>query len=97
MPSPKPVANIRRPPLESKPRDVNRFVSAEADVQTSEHPNVSASARPASVVRRRDGRTRRRMTVYLPPDLARKLELHCVTQNRELSEAVTEAVTQLLG
>ena len=64
MPSPKPVVSIRRPALEPSVSEVNRFVVA--DAQTSGRPDASGSNVP-SIVQRRDGRVRRRMTVYLPP------------------------------
>ena len=50
-----------------------------------------------SVVARVDGRTLRRMTVYLPDDLARKLAVYSAREDREMSDVVTEAVQKLLG
>lgn len=55
-------------------------------------------ARPASksLVERRDGRALRRMTVYLPDDLARELAVYCAREDLDLSAAVTESVRRLL-
>jgi hypothetical protein len=47
-------------------------------------------------VKRKDGRTRRRTTVYFPPDLATRLAVHCAREGVELSDAVTAAVDAYL-
>lgn len=59
---------------------------------------IDAVARPASksLVERRDGRALRRMTVYLPDDLARALAVYCAREDLDLSTAVTESVRRLL-
>lgn len=51
---------------------------------------------PKSVVARSDGRTLRRMTVYLPDELARRLAVHCAREDLELSAFVSEAVQRRL-
>jgi hypothetical protein len=89
---------------------VNVQTSERSDVQTS-HPMTEASpaqraakARPAnrkgaprSVVARSDGRTLRRMTVYLPEELARKLAIYCAREDEEMSAVVSEAVRRHLA
>ena len=72
-------------------------MSALAD--TSSPAQRAAKARPAnrkgaprSVVARSDGRTLRRMTVYLPEELARKLAIYCAREDEEMSAVVSEAV-----
>ena len=62
---------------------------AEAPAPEAPAPRKSASK---SVIARHDGRTLRRMTLYLPDDLARKLAVYCARKDREMSAAVTEAV-----
>ena len=48
------------------------------------------------IVKRQDGRERRRMTVYFPPELARQLSIYCAVEGRQLSDVVTEAVVAFL-
>ena len=106
MASRKPVVSIRRPPA-SKPDPiaVDQFVNGQKslDVQVSGGSDVPASGSSdvqvsgLGIVQRRDGRVRRRMTVYLPPDLAKKLKIHAVIEDREISDVVAEAVEKLLG
>lgn len=97
MSSRKPVVAIRRPPL-SKPDPiaVDQFVTGKEslDVQTSGSSDVQTSG--LGIVQRRDGRVRRRMTVYLPPDLAKKLKIYAVSEDREISDVVAEAVEKML-
>ena len=60
---------------------------------------VTAPAPPAGargVLARKDGRELRRMTLYLPSDLARRLAVHCATHDLEMSEVVTAAVRRHL-
>jgi len=44
------------------------------------------------VIVRKDGRQRRRTTVYFEPALAKKLKVYCAAEGRELSVVVSEAV-----
>ncbi len=100
MPSPKPAVSIRRPPPTPAPADVERFVQGDrpANVQPLKRPDVQTSepAKGPGLVKRKDGRTRRRTTVYFPPELGKRLAVHCVNEGIELSEAVTAAVTAYL-
>lgn len=52
---------------------------------------------PRAVVRRRGGRLRRRRTIYLPPDLDRRLATFCASNGRETSETIAEAVAVFLA
>ena len=54
-------------------------------------------ARRTQVLSRKDGRTLRRMTLYLPVDLARKLAVFCAEQDTDMSTVVTEALRKQLG
>ncbi len=38
-----------------------------------------------------------RITIYLPPELERKVRIHCAAERRSLSNAATEAFTQWLA
>jgi hypothetical protein len=53
-------------------------------------------ARTAAHVSRKDGRTLKRMTLYLPIDLARRLAIHCAERDIDMSTVVTEAVRRHL-
>lgn len=73
------------------PKPPNAQTSKRSGAQRSKRPDVQTS-RPKSIVTRTDGRELRRMTVYLPPDLAKRLAVRCVEMDREMSDAVAEAV-----
>ena len=96
----KPAIAIRRPPEAPHPVDVERFVSGgtPSNLQQPKHLDAQTSGTPPGpgIVKRQDGRLRRRMTVYLPPELAKALSIHCATEGLELSHVVTEAVASLL-
>src|SRR5216110_1749995 len=77
-----PAVALRPPPAPVDPRAADRFV--DAGTQTSERRNIQPPKRsrtaarrgpPRGLVARRDGRTLKRMTVYLPADLAKRLAL----------------------
>lgn len=84
--------------LPSEPSDVSTS-AAPAPVKAARKPRAAKPRKPVSksVVARVDGRTLRRMTVYLPDDLARKLAVYSAREDREISAVVTEAVQKLLG
>lgn len=85
----KPKVSIRRPKARpraakaQKPAAVDRFVAT-----------GDASGRPKdpAIVALKTKPSRRRTTVYFPPELARRLKIHAVTQGVEISEVVTAAV-----
>ncbi len=54
------------------------------------------AARSPSIVERKDGRHLRRMTVYLPPDMHKRLALYCVENERDMSDVIREALLQHL-
>lgn len=58
---------------------------------------AQASPRRNQVLARKDGRTLRRMTLYLPVELARRLAVHCAETDTDMSNVVTEAVRKHLG
>lgn len=60
------------------------------EVQTSERSS-------GRTLTRRDGRELRRLTLYLPADLARRLAVHAAEADRDMSEVVTEALADYLG
>lgn len=96
-----------------KAEEFVRKAEAHEDVRASERPDVEASNNPPpraapakgkpgrklpkSLVARSDGRTLRRMTLYLPDDLARRLAVHCAREDQEMSAVVSEAVRRHLA
>jgi hypothetical protein len=66
----------------------------ELDVQA---PSPTSDETARSLVARRNGRVRRRMTVYLPPELAQQLAVHCTIKNVEISNVVADAVAAYFG
>jgi hypothetical protein len=52
--------------------------------------------RTAAHVSRKDGRTLKRMTLYLPLELARRLAVHCAEREMDMSTVVSEAVRRHL-
>jgi hypothetical protein len=59
--------------------------------------DASSGGRRSPLLARKDGRTLRRMTLYLPADLARRLAVHCAERDVDMSAVVTDAVRRLLG
>lgn len=93
------------------PERLNAQTSKGSDVRTFQRPNAQAPGQPRlptvpeepkarplprGVVARSDGRTLRRMTLYLPDELARRLAVHCARESHELSAFVSEAVRRRL-
>lgn len=52
---------------------------------------------PPSIVVRKDGRRLRRMTVYLPPGMHKRIALHCVEAERDMSDVIAEVLTPRFG
>ena len=64
----------------------------------AETPRVAPSGAVADeVIARPDGRSYREVTLYLPADLARKLTLHCMETNRDVSHVLADLVTKHLA
>lgn len=75
------------------------------DVQTPERLSVQTSVEPARtqespskslVYRKRTDDHRRRMTVYLPEDLSRRLRLYAAERDQDYSVVLAEALEALL-
>ncbi len=96
MARPKPKFSVRKPPSETgEAGNAEAFVAAaeppveRSDARTSGRRNVKTAR---SVVARKDGRTLRRMTIYLPVESAKRLAVHCAENNVDISEVVAELV-----
>ena len=92
------------PPYAVIPHAVSRPVQGRPDVPVAERPDVQRavslvppSAVPRGVLARKDGRELRRMTLYLPSELARRLAVYCAELDLEMSDVVTAAVRVHLG
>jgi hypothetical protein len=48
------------------------------------------------ILQRAGGRVTRRMTMYLAPELARRVQLYCVETGREISDVAGEALEAFL-
>jgi hypothetical protein len=95
----KPSLRIRPPPTVPDPAAAQRFI------QGTEPSRTSTKKTPENVhkrperhkrngrVKREDGKVYRRMTIYLPPDLADRLVAWCQSQGRQISHATTEAIS----
>jgi hypothetical protein len=60
-------------------------------------PKSKAKKPPTrGVYTRSDGRKVRRLTIYLPADLAQQLVVHCAEVNEDLSDVLTDAVKRQL-
>jgi len=78
-----------------------KLEARERGAQTSKRPDVQTSEDPRVVERlgrlRSDGtragaRTLRRSTVYLPPELARRLDVYAAEHGRDRSDVIAEAL-----
>lgn len=77
------------------PGSLDVQVANPPSAREAERPNVQvpdSAPRGRSLVARADGRVRRRMTIYLPPPLARELAMYCAAEGVDLSDVVADAV-----
>lgn len=90
------MAKQRHPIAPRKPKPVAADVAARfvGSGKASSVPNAQTSK---SVVTRNDGRELRRITVYLPVELARELMSYCGKQDRQISDVMCEMVNNLVG
>ena len=64
------------------------------DVDSKPTPAESSRAprRTKAILARKDGRELRRMTIYLPPDLARRLKVYAAGADMDISRALAEKI-----
>lgn len=65
------------------------------NAQTSGSLSVRAASR--SDVVRKDGRTLRRKTIYLPVPLSKRLELYCTVKELDVSDVMAQAAEDWLN
>lgn len=103
----RPAPGTRTPVPDDAAEALERKLAARerGSVQASERPSVQTSGDSRIVARsgrlRADGtrtgaRELRRSTVYLPPDLARRLDVFAAEHGRDKSDVVAEALAALL-
>jgi hypothetical protein len=59
-------------------------------------PASQSKPKRSAIVERKDGRELRRMTIYLPVKLAKRLAVHCAENDQDMSSVVVEAVSHHL-
>jgi len=72
--------------------------AAQSDILSNDLDSAKPSVAPKSAsVARKDGRTLRRMTIYLPQEIANRLRVYCAERDLDVSSVVTDAVQRVLG
>jgi len=90
----KPQVKLRKPPTPVPLAAAETFVSGgRSDGQTSKRPEPPKAR---AVLTRADGREVRRLTLYLPADLAKRLAVHCAQRDEDMSDVTAIALTQHL-
>lgn len=79
-------------PFRVPPAEVPERPAVKAPERPSDKPSPTRSA----MVTRSDGRELRRMTIYLPADLAKRLAVRCAELDADLSAVIAEAVAKHL-
>jgi len=77
----------------TKPEEHQSPAAADA---TQEPPTPPVPRRTKAILARKDGRQLRRMTIYLPPELARRLAIHAAGADMDVSGALAEIVAAFL-
>lgn len=75
------------------------MMAAPSAVPSARHtsPSTSVQTSKRSTIARKDGRELRRMTVYMPVDVARRLTVSCAETEVDISDVVTQLVSAHLG
>ena len=86
------------PPTAPAPEEKRVEASRPQNVKASERPNAQKAAKASKslVYRKRTDDVRRRMTVYLPEDLSRRLRLYAAEKDQDYSVVLAEALDALL-
>jgi hypothetical protein len=86
------AVSLRKPP----PSDPDAFVTGGEKTEPVRPAPVAPRVAEGPSVATRAGE-RRELTVYLPPELARKLSVRCLELDRDVSNVVAEALTGVLA
>ncbi len=82
----------KRPPLEIRKPQKSPSPNVDAFVNKGGDHAPDSGKGQKGILTRADGRITRRMTMYVEPDLARRVQLYCVQQGREISDVAAEAL-----
>jgi hypothetical protein len=105
----KPTRTVRKPSTGTSLEKAEEFVESGPGTQelrssAAQQPEHSPPQQPehpvsqtSAIVTRKDGRTRRRITVYLSVDLAKKLKVQAATEDLEMSQVVESALAAYLA
>ena len=85
------AVSLRKPP----PSDPDAFVTGGEKAEVERPAPVAPRVVEGPSVTTRAGE-RRELTVYLPPELARKLSVRCLELDRDVSNVVAEALVEAL-
>lgn len=101
--SPKPIFSVRKPPT---PATIESFVAAgdAAPYVPANEPSetllkeiaLPPRKRARGLVKRANGQVRRRLTVYVSPELAKRAFDACAASDRDVSELAAEALERFL-
>lgn len=94
---PPPTAAPTTPAPRVNPAAADAFVRGVMDDDSHPLPATRAPAGTRALVERRDGRTRRKLMVYLAPETFEALQAHCRAEGRELSHTVDAALRAFLN
>ena len=81
---------------EAAPGRLNARTSERLDVSTPPRPAEPKTLAKSLVYRKRTDDHRRRMTIYLPEDLSRRLRLYAAEKDQDYSLVLAEALDALL-
>lgn len=90
---PKPTVSLRRPPA---PKALDAFVQGKPSSRGANAPGRQV-ARGKGILTRAGGRATRRMTAYVPPELAKRAMMFCASEGRQFSEIFEEALASYLA
>lgn len=98
---PKPAVVVRKPPPPKPPdsRTAESFIATGAPV--AKGPGASgdkgtSAPKGRGIVQRVHKGARRRVALYLPPDVAQRLVIHCATQGVSMSDVAADAFDRYL-
>jgi hypothetical protein len=86
------AVSLRKPP----PSDPDAFVTGGEKTEAERPAPAAPRVAEGPSVATRAGE-RRELTVYLPPELARKLSVRCLELDRDVSNVVAEALVEALA
>jgi len=97
MPAKVTPLEVRKPRRKERSREeIDRFIHQETNAQSVKVRAVRRMKKETGIVCRTSGETRRRTTVYFPPELVHQLKQLCLDAGTDMSDVVTEALQKHL-